>query len=301
MSMLAFPRRIRDRVQGGLPLAKLTTLRIGGPAQYFVEARTLRDVADTCAAARECGLPLHVLGGGSNLLVCDEGVQGIVLSLHGMKRIQAFGTKVQVQAGANLSALVAACSAAGIAGPQSLAGIPGTVGGALAMNAGGRYGEIADYVASVIWISPEGDLQSLYREEITFGYRSSMLRSGVVIETVIEGTAGEHAQLVARARTVLQEKLAAQPYSEFSAGCTFKNPKGQSAGRYIDQAGCKGLMVGGAKVSDRHGNFIVNRGDAKASDILELMQQVQRRVFEAFGVSLQPEVQIWPGRVLLAA
>lgn len=301
MSILAFPRRIRDRVQGNLPLARLTTLRIGGPAQYFVEAHTLRDVVDTCAAARECGQPLHVIGGGSNLLVCDEGVQGIVLSLHGMKRIQAFGTKLQVQAGANLSTLVAASSAAGIAGPQSLAGIPGTVGGALAMNAGGRYGEIADYVASVIWISPEGELQSLYREEIAFGYRSSMLRSGVVIETVIEGTAGEQAQLVARARTVLQEKLAAQPYSEFSAGCTFKNPKGQSAGRYIDQAGCKGMTVGGASVSDRHGNFIVNRGDARASDILELMQQVQRRVFEAFGVSLQTEVQIWPGRVLLAA
>ncbi len=301
MSINAFPKRLRDRVQPGLPLAKLTTLRIGGPAEFYVNATTLRDVADTVAAAREAGLPLHVLGGGSNLLVSDDGIPGVVLTLHGMKKIAPFGTKVQVQAGANLSTLVTACSAAGIAGPQGLAGIPGNVGGALAMNAGGRYGEIADYVERVIWISPGGELQSLYREEINFGYRSSSLREGVVIEAVIEGRPGDKAELIARARTILQEKLAAQPYSEFSAGCTFKNPKGQSAGLVIDKAGCKGLSVGGAKVSERHGNFIVNRGDARAADILALMQMVQRRVYETCGVELQPEVQIWPGNVLQAA
>ncbi|MBX3460893.1 MAG: UDP-N-acetylmuramate dehydrogenase [Planctomycetes bacterium] len=301
MSILAFPRRLRDRVQPGFPMAKLTTLRIGGPAQYFVSANTLRDVADTCAAARECGLPMHVIGGGSNLLVHDRGVAGIVLSLHGLKKIQPFGAKVHVQAGANLSALIAACNGAGIGGPQNLAGIPGTVGGALAMNAGGRYGEIADYVASVVWINEAGELQSLYREEIDFGYRHSSLRGGVVIEAVLEGKPGEKYELVATARRIMQEKLAAQPYSEFSAGCTFKNPKGQSAGMLVDKAGCKGLSVGGAKVSERHGNFIVNRGDASATDMLELMTQVQRRVLETFGVELQPEVQIWPGRVLPAA
>jgi UDP-N-acetylmuramate dehydrogenase len=301
MSINAFPKRLRDRVQPGLPLAKLTTLRIGGPAEFYVNAATLRDVADTVAAAKDAGLPLHVLGGGSNLLVSDDGIPGIVLTLHGMKKIAPFGAKVQVQAGANLSTLVAACSAAGIAGPQGLAGIPGNVGGALAMNAGGRYGEIADYVERVIWINPNGDLQSLYREEIAFGYRSSSLREGVVIEAVIEGRPGNKSELLAKGRTILQEKLAAQPYSEFSAGCTFKNPKGQSAGLVIDQAGCKGLSVGGARVSERHGNFIVNRGDARAADILALMQMVQRRVFETCGVELQPEVQIWPGNVLQAA
>lgn len=261
----------------------------------------MRDVADTAIAARETGLELHVIGGGSNLLIDDGGVSGIVLSLHGMKKIQPFGSKVHVQAGAHLSALVAACSAAGIAGPQSLAGIPGNIGGALAMNAGGRYGEIADYVERVLWVNPSGELQSLYREEIDFSYRGSNLRNGVVIEAVIEGKPGEKAELVARARQVMQEKLAAQPYSEFSAGCAFKNPKGQSAGRYIDQAGCKGLVIGNAQVSEIHGNFIVNRGGARAGDVLKLMQIVQRRVLEAFGVELQPEVQIWPGRVHLAA
>lgn len=301
MSLNAFPPRLRERVRVSEPLGQRTTLRIGGPAQYYVEATSLRDVADTVQAARELGLPLFVLGGGSNLLIADEGVAGVVLSLHGMKKINVFGHKVQVQAGANLNTLVTRCSVEGLAGPQSLAGIPGTVGGALAMNAGGRYGEIADYVERVIWINPEGELQSLYREEIQFGYRISELRHGVVIEAVLQGQPGERAELIARAREILQQKLAAQPYSEFSAGCTFKNPIGQSAGRMIDLAGCKGLRVGGAVVSDRHGNFIVNTGEARASDVLELMGLVTRRVFEVHGIELQPEVQLWPGRKALAA
>ncbi|MBZ0136665.1 MAG: UDP-N-acetylmuramate dehydrogenase [Planctomycetes bacterium] len=301
MTLKAFPKRLRSRVLVNELLGRRTTLRVGGPAQYFVEALTLRDVADTVLASRESGLPLHVLGGGSNLLIADDGVSGIVLSLHGMRKIHVFGTKVQVQAGANLSALVSNCSARGLAGPQSLAGIPGSVGGALAMNAGGRHGEIADYVERVIWINPHGELESRYREEIDFGYRISELRLGVVIEAVLQGQAGEPRSLIAQSREILQQKLAAQPYSEFSAGCAFKNPKGQSAGRIIDAAGCKGLRVGGAIVSDRHGNFIINTGEAKAGDVLELMRLVTARVLEAQGIELQPEVQIWPSRSLQAA
>jgi UDP-N-acetylmuramate dehydrogenase len=301
MSLLAFPNRIRDSVRVAEPMHARTTLRIGGPAEFYVEAHTLRDVADTVHAARESGLALHVLGGGSNLLVADEGVSGIVLSLQGMKRINVFGNKVQVQAGANLSTVINRCSTAGIAGPQGLAGIPGTIGGALAMNAGGRFGEIADYVDSVVWITPAGELVSRYREEIQFGYRSSELRNGVVIEAVLRGQPGERTQLIAQARDVLQQKLAAQPYSEFSAGCAFKNPIGQSAGRMIDLAGCKGLRVGGAQVSEQHGNFIINSGEARASDVIELMRLVTARVYEAHGLTLQPEVQVWPCRSLQAA
>ena len=301
MSLAAFPKRLRNRVKSDELLGRRTTLRVGGPAEYFVEALTLRDVADTVRAVQDTGLSLHVLGGGSNLLVPDEGVGGVVLSLHGLKKINVFGSKVQVQAGANLSALVNNCSAKGLAGPQCLAGIPGSVGGALAMNAGGRYGEIADFVERIIWISPDGELESRYREEIVFGYRISELRKGVVIEALLQGGIDEPKKLISNARSILQQKLAAQPYSEFSAGCAFKNPKGQSAGRVIDTAGCKGLRVGGAKVSDHHGNFIINTGEARANDVLELMRQVTTRVFEAHGIRLQPEVQIWPRRSLQAA
>lgn len=301
MSLLAFPQRIRDRVRAEEPISARTTLRVGGPAEFYVEAQSLRDVADVVNAARETGLSLHVLGGGSNLLVADDGVRGIVLSLHGMKRVDVFGSKVRVQAGANLSTLINRCSTAGVGGPQTLAGIPGTVGGALAMNAGGKYGEIAHYVDSVVWINPSGELVSRYREEIDFGYRTSELREGVVIEAVLQGTPGDRTQLIAHAREILQQKLAAQPYSEFSAGCAFKNPIGQSAGRMIDLAGCKGLKVGGAQVSEQHGNFIINGGEARASDVMELMRIVTARVFEAHGVTLQPEVQVWPSRSLQAA
>jgi UDP-N-acetylmuramate dehydrogenase len=296
-----FPRRLLPRVSRARPLAPFTTLRVGGPAEYLVEAASLRDVADTLAAAREQGLPVYVLGGGSNLLICDEGVRGVVLSLHALKAIRPFGAKVHVQAGATLAALISACTRAGIEGPQSLAGIPGTLGGALAMNAGGRHGEIADYVERVVWLNPEGELQSLYREEIAFGYRTSALRRGVVVEAVLAGRPGRQVELAARARSILQEKLAVQPYAEFSAGCAFKNPKDTSAGRCIDEAGCKGLRIGGAVVSEQHGNFILNRGGASAADVLALMKLVAARVKQARGIELQPEIQIWPGTALQAA
>lgn len=300
MSLSAFPARIRDHVRLEAPLAPYTTWRIGGPAEFLVEARSLRDVADTVAACRSAGMPLHVLGGGSNLLVDDAGVRGVVLCLHPMKRMQFFGTKVLVQAGANLNALIARCSQAGIGGVQGLAGIPGTVGGALAMNAGGRHAEIAQFVERVIWISPAGELEDRYREEIEFTYRRSSLREGVVIEAVLAGEAGEPAVLAARAKEINREKLAVQPYREFSAGCCFKNPMGNSAGRLIDLAGCKGLALGPAAVSEMHGNFIVNRGGARAEDVRQLMREVIRRVQDAHGVTLQPEVQIWPARDVLA-
>jgi UDP-N-acetylmuramate dehydrogenase len=300
MSLQAFPQRIRDRVMTDVPLAPLTTWRIGGPAQFLVHAQTMCDVADTVAACRASGMGLYVLGGGSNLLVGDEGVRGIVLTLHQMKSMKPYGNKVLVQAGANLGTFITRCSSAGIGGVQGLAGIPGTIGGALAMNAGGQYAEIAQFVERVVWLNPEGELESRYREEIDFGYRKSTLRFGVVIEAVLSGPHGNPAELMGRAREIMKAKLAAQPYQEFSAGCCFQNPMGQSAGRLIDLAGCKGMSVGGAQVSERHGNFIVNSGDARARDVFELMTRVAERVQAAHGVTLSPEVQIWPMRATIA-
>lgn len=300
MSIAAFPSRIRSRVQCEVPLAPLTTWRIGGPAEFLVHATSLRDVADTVAACKAANLPLYVLGGGSNLLIADEGVRGVVLSLHAMKKMQAFGNKVHVEAGANLGTLITRCNHAGIGGPHGLAGIPGTLGGALAMNAGGRHAEIADFVERVVWLNPQGELESLYREEIDFGYRRSGLRFGVVIEAVLAGHHMPPAELMARTREIMKEKLAVQPYQEFSAGCCFQNPMGNSAGRLIDLAGCKGMAVGGAQVSDVHGNFIVNTGSAQAAQVLELMRQVTQRVQQTQGVLLKPEVQMWPARDVLA-
>lgn len=300
MSLNSFPSRIRERVQQNVPLSSFTTYRIGGPAEFMVNATSMGDVADAVAACRAANMPLYVLGGGSNLLVADIGVRGVVLNLHSMKRMQAFGNKVLVQAGASLGTFITRCSHAGIGGVQGLAGIPGTIGGALAMNAGGRHAEIADFVERVVWLNPEGELESRYREEIDFGYRKSSLRLGVVLEAVLSGPPGTPADLVRKTRDIVQEKLAVQPYQEFSAGCCFQNPMGGSAGRLIDQAGCKGLRVGGAQVSEMHGNFIVNDGQARAEDVLELMRRVTERVKSACGVELKPEVQIWPARDVLS-
>lgn len=299
--MIAFPSRIRRLVQERRPLAPLTTLRVGGAARYFVEANSLRDVADTLEACRAQGLPLRVLGGGSNVLIAERGVEGMVLSLAKMRRIATFGHKVHAQAGASLGALVTRCARAGIAGPEGLSGIPGSLGGALAMNAGGQYGEIADFVERVVWINPQGELQSLYREEIEFSYRRSQLSGGVVIEAILSGHLGEAGALLARASRITREKRARQPYSVLSAGCCFKNPKGNSAGRLIDLAGCKGMKVGDAMVSRLHGNFIVNRGGAGAGEILKLMRQVRARVFDHHGVKLEAELKIWPEESLTAA
>ncbi|MHC4841136.1 MAG: UDP-N-acetylmuramate dehydrogenase [Planctomycetota bacterium] len=288
------PRALRDKTRLNHYLAPLTTYRIGGHAKFYVEAETIRDVALTTRFAREQGIPLYVLGGGSNLLIDDAGVDGLVLNLKRMKSVRRFGTKVCVQAGANLGMFINQCNTAGLAGPHGLAGIPGTVGGALAMNAGGRYAEIFDFVESVVWITPGGELQSRYKEEIEFGYRLSELRLGVILEATISTTRGQPSELVAETRRIQAEKLSVQPYRKFSAGCAFKNPKDKSAGLCIDEAGCKGLSIGDAKVSMKHGNFIVNEGKARASDVKELMEQVTDRVKQVHGVSLQPEIQFWP-------
>ncbi|MCC6575467.1 MAG: UDP-N-acetylmuramate dehydrogenase [Planctomycetes bacterium] len=295
MSILsAFPSRVRSRIAEQRPLAPLTTLRVGGNAQFYLEARGLRDVCDALEACRAANMPLHVIGGGSNLLIADTGVPGLVLNLKQMKGVEVFGQKVLVQAGAALNTLVATCAGAGIAGPEGLAGIPGSVGGALAMNAGGRYAEIGRFVDCVTWITPENRVQYLYREEIDFQYRHSSLTRGIVLQAVIGGATGNAAQLKERARCIHAEKLAVQPYSAHSAGCAFKNPKGQSAGKLIDLAGCKGLQVGSARVSEQHGNFVVNLGGATADDVTGLMSLVKERVRTAHGVELSPEVQIWP-------
>ncbi|MDC1142682.1 UDP-N-acetylmuramate dehydrogenase [Planctomycetota bacterium] len=288
------PRALRDKTKLNHSLSALTTYRIGGAARFYIEPETIRDVAMSTRFGREQGLPIYVLGGGSNLLIDDAGVDGIVLNLRRMKSIRRFDTKVCVQAGTNLGMFINDCNRNGLAGPHGLAGIPGSIGGALAMNAGGRYAEIFDFVESVIWITPEGELQSRYKEEIEFGYRISELRHGVVLEATLTTQPADPSELIAETRRIQTEKLSVQPYRKFSAGCAFKNPKDKSAGLCIDEAGCKGLSVGDATVSMKHGNFIVNEGKARARDIKELMELVTEKVKQVHGVSLQPEVQFWP-------
>ena len=301
MSLLAFDARVRREVVAQRPLAGLTTMRVGGPAEFYLEARGFRDVIDAAEACKRTGLPLNVLGGGSNLLIDDAGVPGVVVNLKLMKRVVPTEHRLMVSAGASLTNVVATCARAGIAGPEGLAGIPGTIGGALCMNAGGRLAEIGEFVHKVLWLSPQGTVRYLYREEIQFSYRKSSLQGGVVLEAILEGKRGEPAALLASMKQIMEQKLASQPYAAASAGCAFTNPTGQSAGKLIDLAGCKGMSVGGAQVSEQHGNFIVNKGAATCSDVLKLMGKVKKRVFELHGIQLIPEVKAWPQPIELAA
>lgn len=240
-------------------------------------------------------MPLHVLGGGSNLLVSDEGVRGMVIELSSLKGVRLNRTYAYVDAGAKLSSVVAQTTRAGLGGMEGLAGIPGTVGGAICMNAGGRYGETGDTVERVVLVTREGELRQVSHEELRFGYRHSQLDGAIVVEVVFKLTRGDAGALTATQSLIGKGKIAAQPYNQHSAGCIFRNPAGAEcgAGALIDRAGLKGERVGDAQISDRHANFIVNLGAARCRDVETLIERAQKRVHDAFGVELQTEVKRW--------
>lgn len=270
------------------PLARFTTLGVGGPAELW-RVRTLDDLA------RATEEPYRVIGAGSNLLVGDAGVDERVIRLEGefqtMKAasaaLEAGATDLWVGAGTPLPGLVRRAQKAGRSGLEGTLGIPAMVGGAVAMNAGTRFGEIGDAVREVeVWL--DGGLHVLDRDELALGYRTSTLPSGAVITRVRLALAPSTPEAVAAAMAEVDAARAGQPKAT-SAGCAFKNPVGDSAGRLIDRAGLKGLRVGDAMVAHEHGNFIVNLGDATAADVLELLATIQARV----DVPLEIEWERW--------
>ncbi|MCA8940405.1 MAG: UDP-N-acetylmuramate dehydrogenase [Planctomycetes bacterium] len=293
--LFQLPRRIASKVRQDFPLAPLTTFRIGGNADAYLQVSDGAETAQVVGAARQAGIPLAVIGGGSNLLVPDEGIRGLVLDLAQLKSIHADGKSVRVEAGVKLTKAITWTVNRGLAGLEGLAAIPGTIGGALAMNAGGRYGEIGDFVASVETISPKGGMETLDAEYLRFGYRHTQLDGHIVTAVNLRLGEGDAGLLKATMARISREKLAAQPYEKPSAGCIFTNPTGSelSAGRLVDQSGLKGLRRGDAQISEKHGNFIVNLGKARATDVEDLILEAKRRVFERFGIELKTEVRRW--------
>jgi UDP-N-acetylmuramate dehydrogenase len=266
------------------PLAPFTTMKVGGPAEFFAEPRTPDDLASLYSAARECDLPVRILGSGANLLVRDEGVRGVVIRLTHFNHRDG----LHVEAGYNFARLVKETAAEGLAGLECLAGIPASVGGAIRMNAGGRHGETGCAVKYVDVMTPEGDLCRLSKADVGFRYRGTALGAAVVVAAgfdLIPGGAG----LRERYEEVLTLKKNSQPLGTHNAGCMFKNPPGGHAGRIIDECGLKGMRVGNAHVSERHANFIENDGGATASDILRLVELVQSKA----PVPLELEVLVW--------
>jgi len=292
MSLL---ERFREITQTDLPLASLTWFRVGGLAQYVVTPRSFDELQDVVRFCHEQQIPVHILGGGSNVLIRDEGVGGVILRLthDAFSQVTIDGTTVRAGAGVVLSHLISETVKAGLAGLETLVGIPGTVGGALRGNAGGRSGDIGQWVSAVMVLTSAGEKFTRREDELSFAYRQSSVNELVILEGEFQLHADSPDEISHRMRKLWIMKKASQPLASQSAGCVFKNPRGLSAGALIEQAGLKGTRSGGAEVSDRHANFIVTHPGATAADVLRLIDLIKSRVSEQFGVDLEPEIQVW--------
>jgi len=282
-------------VRRQVELGPLTTLGVGGPAAWVVEPRSREELALAVAGLSAAGVAFRLLGGGSNLIVGDEGVEEVVIHTHRLTGLQpAAGTgRLRAEAGLPLSRLVARCQDRGLAGAECLIGIPGTVGGAVAGNAGGAHGCIGDLLAAVTVLEGDGRLREQSCAPSDFGYRRSPFRGAVIVEATLALRPDSPRTIRERMRAIHAAKRASQPLTAASAGCMFKNPSPHSSGRLIDAAGCKGLSIGGARVSDRHANFVVNDGGAAARDVLALIQRVREQVARSSGHELELEVEMW--------
>ncbi|MBN1489696.1 MAG: UDP-N-acetylmuramate dehydrogenase [Phycisphaerae bacterium] len=278
-----------------VPLGPLTWFGLGGTARVLATVSTQAQLRTVLARACEVDLPVYVLGAGANVLVGDGGVDGVVVRLKGgdFEQTQWDGPRVVAGAGVDIASLTLAAVRRGLAGLECMAGIPGTAGGTVCMNAGGRFGEIKEAVRRVWTVHRSGCCREWNQEEAEFEYRRSALTGHIIERVAFELVPDDPGRVMQRYREIWEYKKQSQPLGRGSAGCVFKNPPGESAGALIDRAGLKGTAVGGATVSEAHANFIVVRSSATASDIIELIATVQQRVEEEFGVTLEPEVQIW--------
>jgi len=277
------------------PLAPYTWMKLGGPAEFFIQPRNPDELRQVVLYCHQNGVPARVLGGGSNLLIGDDGVRGAVLRIAGdeFTRIVIEGTQVRSGGGALLSQLISCSVKEGLAGLETLAGIPGTVGGGLHGNAGGRSGDIGQFSHCVTVLTARGELIVRKKDELSFGYRQSSVDELVILEAVFQLHHDDPEEIVRRMRTLWIMKKATQPLSFQSAGCIFKNPRGMSAGALIEQSGLKGTRIGGAEISDRHANFIVTQPSATTADVLQLIDLARSKVAGQFGVDLELEINIW--------
>lgn len=277
------------------PLAPYTWLKVGGPAKYLAEPTTTDQLQALVKYCSQNNIAMRVLGGGSNLLIPDAGFDGVVIRLTAevFSEINIDGTTVKAAGGALLSNVISETVRAGLAGLELLAGIPGTVGGAVHGNAGTRQADVGNYVSAVSVLTATGERRELAEDALTFSYRTSSVDELVVLNCTMQLKEDEPDAITDRMRKVWIMKKATQPLSSQSAGCIFKNPRGLSAGDLIEQAGLKGTRIGGAEISDRHANFIVTSETACCDDVLQLMEKARAAVAEQFGVDLETEIEVW--------
>lgn len=276
------------------PMKRHTTFRVGGPADYMVLPHTEEEIRKVCALCKEVDLPWFVMGNGSNLLVSDEGYRGLILCIYkNFQGIEQKGNILSVKAGTMLSSVSHAAKEAGLSGMEFASGIPGTLGGAVRMNAGAYGGEMKDVVIKAVVLTKTGEVRTLSGEELDFGYRRSAVKEQeyLVLSADLALKQGVKEEIQEQMQELKKKRVKKQPLEFPSAGSTFKRPEGYFAGKLIMDAGLRGYTVGGAQVSEKHCGFVINKGDASAADIVQLMQDVQEKVQKQFGVHLEPEVQ----------
>ena len=276
------------------PMSGHTTFRVGGPADYFVTPADTGEIRGVIRLCRDRNVPYYIVGNGSNLLVGDRGYRGVIIQVfRHMNQISTEGEIIRAQAGALLSKVAAAACEAELTGMEFASGIPGTLGGAVRMNAGAYGGEMKQVLKCAEVLTPDGEILEIPVEDMKMGYRTSIVsaRDYVVLQAVLSLKKGNREEIRAKMEELRKKRVEKQPLEYGSAGSTFKRPEGYFAGKLIEDAGLRGFRVGNAQVSEKHCGFVINRGGATAAEVDELMNEVIRRVEANSGVRLEPEVK----------
>lgn len=284
----------KDSILIDEPMSRHTTFRVGGPADFFVTPKAKEEVRDVIRICKEAGMPYYIIGNGSNLLVSDAGYRGVIVQIYKeMNEVKVEGDLVKAQAGALLSGIAAKALGAELSGFEFASGIPGTIGGACVMNAGAYGGEMKDVLESVTVLTGKGKIIELGRNELELGYRTSVIakKGYIVLGAALKLERGDGEKIKTYMDELKEKRVTKQPLEYPSAGSTFKRPEGYFAGKLIQDSGLKGFTVGGAQVSEKHSGFVINKGNATAADVMELIRQVTAKVKEDTGVTMEPEVK----------
>jgi len=277
-------------------MSRHTSFKIGGPAEVYVTPKNTHQLATVWQACQKAGYPVTVLGGGCNVLVSDQGIKGVVIATGQMNEIKTQGTRIVAGSGTSLSKLAEAAYKAGLSGLEFASGIPGTVGGAIYMNAGAYEYEIKDICEAVTVLLPCGEVKTYKKEALALSYRTSRFQNetAIITEGEFNLTPKPSEEIRAKMIGLNTRRRSTQPLGDPSAGSTFKRPpiKDKYAARLIDEAGLKGFTIGGAQVSEKHAGFVINTGNATAADVLALMEAVKEKVYASSGIMLEPEVQM---------
>ena len=286
---------LEEIVETDYPLARRTWYGLGGQADYFIKPKTVEQLKDVVRRCNENNIRIYVMGFGSNLLISDKGLRGAVIKLEDEQfaQIEFDGEEVTAWAGAELSKLVLTCVEKGLSGIEALTGIPGSVGGAVKMNAGGNFGDFGAAVESVTLMDGQGNVFEKSKPELVFDYRRTNITAKFILNARLKLNAADSEQIMRTVKEIWIYKKNNQPLNTRNSGCIFKNPRGVSAGALIDRAGLKGLQIGGAVVSEKHANFIIAEKGCTSRDVKRLIEAIKQRVKEQFDTELELEIEVW--------